>query len=176
MPDPPPSGEPRMTPNQIRDKRGESGAPPWGRRAEDEPVHQMVYELQQLQATMAELRAQMAKTPKAEPMTFQRLVTLVGGASAVTGVIVGLMAWLGGNIAGPGARFEEFERQEARSDSAAVAERQAMMQAVGELSNTVARFGYDVCVLVYKRPQDACFNDYLAQQSRINLPTAVPAP
>lgn len=144
----------------THDNRGTVGQPSAGRRESDIPTQTIAEEL-------AALRARLERTEsRGSSASLKEIAGVVGAVSVITSSVIALVIWLGGGIVGPGARFEEYKRESMRADSLSVLERQALMTSLSELSSTLARFGYDMCVVVHRRPQDVCFDGYLAQINR----------
>lgn len=149
------------SPESHPDRRAADPAQAAGRRASDAPVH----------AILDEMRALRAAQP--QPLSVARVAALCVGGATIAGTIIGAVVWFGGQVVGPGARFEEFRRAQLRSDSLSAQERALVLQTVVTLNANVARFGYDVCTSVYKRPERECFDSYLLQ-SRPPIPN-IPA-
>lgn len=150
--------------NPTGDRRGADGAPPYGRRQDDEHALAVLSEMRALHADVMRVAAAQ------QPWTWQRITAVVGGASIIFGAISAALIWLGGGIIGPGARFDEFRAAQMRADTVAAREREFVLDAVESMNATVARFGYDMCTGVHKKPERECFDNYIAQATRRLLP------
>jgi hypothetical protein len=149
------------------DRRGMEGAPPYGRRAIDRPLHEMADEVRQMHADFTQ------RLPTTLSPT--RLVTIATGLSTIAAFVVGVLVWLGGDVVGPGARLNDYVAERRMLDSAASADRQAILRAVRAMTARMARQDYEFCIKVDRQAQGACFDAYIRSRDGFEPPLVAPS-